>query len=95
MAKPPFWVSQVPVLSTAHLRQETVEMLLASPSENAFGTVAAYPEGAFLFLTTVVIPDGLPPDLAALCRWVRRRRYGWIRLDCDGDTVDDLTVFDW
>jgi hypothetical protein len=95
MTKPPFWVSRVPVLSTAHVSQETMDMLLAGPTENAFGTVAAYPEGVFLSLTTIRIPDDLPEDLAALCRWVRRRRYGWIRLDCDGDTVDDLPVHDW
>lgn len=95
MSKPPFWVSRVPVLSTAHLQQETMDRLQHGPIENAFGTVAAYPEGAFLSLITVVIPGDLPPDLAALCRWVRQRRYGWIRLDADGDVAPGLPVYDW
>ena len=95
MSKPPYWVSRVPVLSTAHVQLETMERLQCGRVENAFGTVAAYPEGVFLSLTTVDIPEDLSPDLAALCRWVRQRRYGWIRLDADCDVVSGLPTYDW
>ena len=95
MSKPPYWVSRVPVLSTAHLTFETMDRLQSGPCENPFGTVAAYPEGVFVYLRTSVIPDGLPPDLLALCHWVRKRRYGWIRLDADGDQVAGLPVYSW
>ena len=52
MAKPPYYVSRVPVLSSSHLRFETMERLQAGPCENPFGTVAAYTEGVFLYLRT-------------------------------------------
>jgi hypothetical protein len=95
VAKPPYYVSRVPVLSSSHVSAETMDQMQSGPAENSFGTVAAYPEGVFLYLQTVLIPEGLPEDLLALCKWARKRRCNWIRLDADGDLVDGLPKFDW
>lgn len=94
-SRPSFVVDAIPVLSTAHVTQKTMERLQAGPIENVFGTVAVYPEGAFLSLATDNIPEDLPPDLVALCGWVREHRFGWARLDADGDIVPGLPVHDW
>jgi hypothetical protein len=95
VAKPPYYVSRVPVLSSTHVSFETMERLQSGPAENSFGTVAAYPEGVFLYLQTVLIPENLPEDLLALCKWARKRRCNWIRLDADGDLVDGLPTYNW
>lgn len=93
MSKPRYWILRVPVLSTAHVSQATIDWLACHSGHTDFGVVAGYPEGFFLYLHDPKAAADLPEDLAVLARWVRRRRYNWLRLDADGDVVDGLPRF--
>ena len=101
------WEILVPVLSTAHIKPETSNWLKQHTrrGQAMVITVAEYPEGYFigplqgidelgkaeLRLTYF----GVPEDLLNLLVWAARKGYYWVRLDCAGDTVEELPTFEW
>ena len=95
MAKPGYYVSRVPVLSTAHVREATLARLLVEPEDSPVAVVAGYPEGCFLYLKAAAGEPDQSEDLRALYQWARQRHYHWIRLDADGDMVSGLPVYHW
>ncbi|MDP2229238.1 MAG: hypothetical protein Q8J78_17370 [Moraxellaceae bacterium] len=96
MSSSAIYVSEVPVLSTAHVCATTMDLLLSGPTETPFGMVCTYPEGCFiLFVAEDTMPTETPADLADLHRWLQKQPYHWCRLDADGDIVNGLPVYDW
>ena len=95
MTSPAYWVSRVPVLSTAHVSRETMEWLIANPGDHEFGVVANYSHGVFLQLDNRNEAPEAPAEIRQLQQWIRPRHYQWIRLDTNGDVVPGLPIHDW
>lgn len=86
-----FWIMTIPVLSTGHVEQATMDLLQSRPE---FTTVACYDIGAFVVVQDETYDD-VPPDLEAIFVWARQQGHQWIRLDPDGDHVGGLPTYDW
>lgn len=84
---------RVPVLSTAHIKENTLEKLASAPEEFL---VIDYEEGAFVRINPYS-PSKPPPEIRLLVKWLRHAfpKQWWIRLDRDGDIIDGLPVYDW
>lgn len=93
------WTIQVPVISSAHITQETAELLTQNSSSMPV-PVATYRHGWFAFIFSPDIDNGvLPADLEEVAAWYRQLPEfdygGWLRLDSDGDVVPELPTYDW
>ena len=78
-------IMTIPVLSTGHL-----------PSKDALRGLdvicAKYPYGFFVYMDESIDE----PWFVAVREWAEEHSpSGWVRFDCDADTVPDLPVFDW
>lgn len=82
-------------ISTSHLKEETLNSL----SENKMPYSYDYKEGIF-----ISVPDkdiigkeirNLPSDLVVLLEYAWENDVLLIRLDTDGEVVDDLPVYEW
>jgi hypothetical protein len=88
------------VLSTAHVRCATAELLTAwallPPTDQPL-PVASTHYGWFLPTRHLAIPDDLrlPDELGALLAFGRDQGCDYVLLDCDGDRTDVLPVFPW
>lgn len=95
------WTTTVPVISTCHITQETARLLDAA--HGAPGDVpgimicAEYGEGYFIRFDDGSCLDEMPDDLVAIFHWLAKERFeaGWVRLDADGDDLDDLPSYEW
>ncbi len=87
------WVMRVPVLSTAHIKRDTLEKL-ASEEEYL---VLDYEEGAIVRISPRDYSSNPPPEIRHLVKWFRRAfpKQWWIRFDRDGDEIPGLPVYDW
>lgn len=87
------WVMRVPVLSTAHIKHNTLEKLASA--ENEF-RVIDYEEGAFVRINPRNFSK-VPPEIRRLVKWFTQAfpKQWWIRLDRDGDVIPGLPVYDW
>lgn len=78
---------------TSHLTQATIDNLVM---ENIMGVHSYdYPEGMF-----IVVPDpfevgDIPKDLVGVFGYARQNDISLIRLDRDGEEIDDLPTYDW
>lgn len=92
------WTIQVPVISSAHITQETAELLTRNPDTLPV-EVAPYRYGWFVFIFIPEIDVSLPADLAEVFGWFREQPQfegaNWLRIDADGDVVDGLPTYDW
>lgn len=94
------WTITVPVISTCHISPETVDLLVEA--HEAPGDVpgimicAEYEEGYFIRFDDGSHLDAMPDDLAAIFHWLAMCGFdsGWVRLDRDGDDVEDLPVYE-
>ena len=79
-------------LSTAHVEKEVMNPLGVVPHYQ----LATYEHGAFFYVPdpSDIHPD-TPPGLAAVLKYARHQGCNLVLLDCDGDIVDGLPVFDW
>jgi hypothetical protein len=39
--------------------------------------------------------DGQPSEFSDIFAWARKHGYQWVRIDADGDVVDELPSYDW
>jgi hypothetical protein len=87
------WVMRVPVLSTIHIKRDTLEKLATAGEQSR---VIGYEEGAFVMITPRSSWNP-PPEIKRLVKWFRGNfpRQWWIRFDRDGDVIPGLPVYDW
>jgi hypothetical protein len=87
------WTMEIPVISTGHLKQETVENL-----KQHLHVVADYGYGCFAwFGFDGEGKDDWPEDLKAVATWLWTQpgELTWVRFDSDGDIAENLTHYDW
>lgn len=79
-------------LSTAHVEKEVMN----PPGVVSRYRVATYEYGAFFYVPapSEIHPD-TPPGLAAVLKYAWCQGCCTVRLDCDGDIIEALPVFDW
>jgi hypothetical protein len=85
------WEMTIPVLSTAHIKETTLDALAAGSPER----LALYPEGAFVRIQAGKFAD--IPELLPIAAWFRKHypEEHWLRLDPDGDVIKGLPTFEW
>jgi hypothetical protein len=87
------WTSTIPVISTGHITEETYDYLITLPINTTKELVAPYLYGLFLYIGDDYKSDR--PDLQALAAWAAQHDYMCVRLDRDGDRVDELPYYEW
>lgn len=88
-------VFQMLDMSTGHITKETNDKLL-----NDDVNIAYYhkPECGFLISVPEDAEDVegiLPEDLERCLQFARERGFQWINLDCDGEVIKELPVYNW
>jgi hypothetical protein len=87
LAAMPSWL-EMPVLSVTHLRGETRRAIRAGQLP---WYAAIYGTGEVLGIpVSADAGSELPEDLTRFAEWARNAGHRWVRLDYDGDVVDDL-----
>ncbi len=83
-------INHIPCISTIHMPDtEALERLHDSVH------MALYDEGAFIYVHS--LPPLLPSDawLKPIAAWATSNVFEWVRLDADGDVVEELPSFEW
>lgn len=85
------------VLSTGHVSKETAEFLDACGVAGNFLIVTSVPFGDYGWLvpTCAAEEGGCPADLKVVLEFAARHDCTWVRLDCDGNRIDDLPSWEW
>lgn len=82
-------------ISTSHLREETLNSL----SENKMPYSYSYKEGVFISVPDKNIMAAedyeLPLDLVTLLEYAWENDVSLIRLDSDGEVIEDIPVYKW
>lgn len=95
------WITTMPVLSTAHLDEVTMNWLIRkSKDPNYMPQVVSTHDGWMMYVPSDGnVPEGLPLALYDLLRYVQGfkqlggQRYNWVRFDPDGDEIEGLPTF--
>lgn len=88
---------RVCVLSTGHLRLETLKLLDDGPLEKWPVYGGRIPEGYFCLAHERDRADldySLAPELLEVSWWANENGYDYIRFDCDEATINQLPVFE-
>lgn len=80
-------------ICTSHLTQDTVDNLTVG---NIIGVpVYDYEEGIFIVVPDEFNPLKNPADLGILFAYAKKNGISLIRIDRDGEEIDDLPTYDW
>lgn len=93
----PEWNMKVPVISTSHIELETMNRLSYSRIPGFMS--AEYDEGVFIYVPNPA-PDDCPVGLKAVVDWYNENYTEseidcWLRLDSQGDVIEELPTYDW
>lgn len=83
----------IPVISTAHLDEETAKHLSTEGDNTPWLLCAPYDEGYFLRFHE--IDEEAPQCLIDLTAWAKDNGHSWVRLDQDAAPADGLTTYEW
>ena len=97
------------VLSTAHVSNDTAELLNRECERNAeyykYAGMVVRPScsqlncanTAFAWLVCVSgeHDEAYPTDLRKVLEFAKQHGADWVSLDCEGDTIDELETYDW
>lgn len=85
-------IDKMLTISTSHVTSKTCNEWLGGPDRS----ISAYPKGEYgWFIYTDGDNKDLPNDLLLCVQFAREHGADWLVLDCDGDQVDGLVIFDW
>ena len=90
-------ISKMLTISTGHVSKETAELL---DYDNINGIVVYQKDeyGWFILASSYNdydLEEDLPKDLVVVLEFALSHGCEWLCLDCDGEVLDDLEVFDW
>lgn len=91
------WVMHVPVLSTSHVKEGTLDAVHDKGWPGPAFKVVDYEEGSFVWVGTNALTEPMPDELKPVVKWFRKnyRHESWIRFDRDGDVIEGLPVYEW
>lgn len=86
------FIRSIPVLSTAHIKEDTIPSLIADG-----WVVAPYDDGAFIYMGAVEDISAAPEEARAIWDWYSANypNEWWIAFDAVGDEIDELPTYDW
>jgi len=93
-------ISTMLTINSAHITKETAD-ILADHNAAAGWTMmlAVYDFDEYGWMIYVSdsdgAEDGMPEDLAACVELAQDKGCDWLRLDSDGEIVDELPVYEW
>jgi hypothetical protein len=99
------WIMKAPVISTAHITITDDKVLACQTCE--YGLVMAILQPGYLLHISGYLlhisdlhddadfPKGISAELKDLCLKFAAIGYDYLRLDPDGDILEDLPQFDW
>lgn len=95
----PLEIRRFVVVSTSHVTGKTANFLDTTPSRQWPCAGGRYSEYGWFFYAhdenQGAGSDAIPDDLFAVMTWARKQGCDYLLLDCDGNAVDDLPLFDW
>lgn len=92
-------ICQFAIISTWHLSEATAKRLDDTPAAEwpcRGGPYCYY--GWFVYAHEENLGNGddaIPNDLFAAMTWARKHGFEYILFDCDADTVEGLTTYNW
>lgn len=86
-------------VSTAHVSEQTAAKLKYEPTMNQLW-ISVYEKGEYGFWIYVpeYLPEmavNIPEDLFRCLSLAQRNGCEWLCLDCDGEVLESLAVYDW
>ena len=89
-------IERMLVLSTAHITQQTSELLAA----DAMGELVVYPKNGYGFFVLVPTEESqtvsdCTEDLQACMALAKESGCQWLMLDRDAETIETLPTYDW
>lgn len=92
-------ISKMLTVSSAHIKEETAQFL----NDETRDELIVYPKLVYgwFILANPGTEDfeaeltRIPEELANLIRFAKENGCDWLCLDCDGDKVEGLPIFDW
>jgi hypothetical protein len=91
------WLMQVPVISTAHIREEDDQVLRSACTRTNL-VIDLGSEGWLLHQLAgwqLMVQLQLSDEAKRMLKIFEDKGYRWLRLDGDGDEFDDLPRFSW
>ena len=89
-------ITKMLTLSTAHISGDVAAALTVEPERNEMG-LSVYLLKGYGWL--IYVPDyetnNVPECLKKCLELAKTNECEWLRLDCDGELVDELEKFDW
>lgn len=92
------WLLSIPVLSTGHITKGTSDWLMEGQLAAPLAQCASFDRGFYLSVphdSDAIDKSDAPADLAIVWRWAMKNGYPWVRLDADGDEIEQLPTYDW
>ena len=94
-----FWIMKVPVVSTAHITLETDKWMLEMSNDERDRYMIHHICGGWMIYVGEEpdnIDESFPEDLKKLMAWCQEYHFTWLRLDQDGDLIEDkFPTYDW
>lgn len=79
---------------TSHITVDDMQQL-TDPESSSTIYVLDYEYGCMIRVPTKVNRKIFSVAFQNLIKFVRQHKCKWLRLDCDGDTIEGLQTFDW
>ena len=92
-------IDKVLTISSSHITLDTSGKLDVEPAFNEI-PLPVYPKaeyGWWILIDSELIEDHIkiPADLMECIKYAWKRNCKWLCLDCDGEIVPELPVYDW
>ena len=90
-------ITKMLTLSTAHITKDTAKLLEVEPNTDEM-QLCVYNKadfGWFIYVNDFLEDRGIPDDLYKCLELAKENDCNWLCLDCDGDVVDELEVYEW
>ena len=93
-------ISKMITMSTGHISEETSKILRDINNTLPISVYDKTGFGWFIYLPIDKTEDArilkeLPKDLAMIFMFARHHMFDVICLDCDGNDIDELPIYDW
>lgn len=80
-------------ISTAHVSKKTAEALNSGQLNILFYHKSEY--GWFIYAGSEEDKEGTPEDLQQVIKHAKQLGCVWVVLDCDGEEINELPVYEW